>query len=180
MVQQQVRSGICELPIGYMHHGRDLPMFKSFSTGSGSCGRGRSLNSREDIPSFNLGIDDEDCLDVTGPLEIQIPAALDVRMSHATHLPAKHKQSPRSANKNFSDLIIGEMLVIQEEKRSTQDGKVLFGDATTTPIPRRKLETSDFAPNPFYNGHAHRRPTPENIMSLHVWVTSQYVKDMEK
>lgn len=130
------------------------------------------MNARDDIPSFDLGIDDDDHMDITS----QDNAA----HIGAPKLVAKSKQSPRSANKGFSDLLIGEMLLLQDEKRTTQSGKVLFGDATPSPACKRKLETGDFAPNPFYNGHIHSRPMPENVMSLDVWVTSQYVKDIER
>ena len=138
------------------------------------------MNARDDIPSFDLGIDDDDHMDITSQDNAAHIGADTMTLSLAPKLVAKSKQSPRSANKGFSDLLIGEMLLLQDEKRTTQSGKVLFGDATPSPACKRKLETGDFASNPFYNGHIHSRPMPENVMSLDVWVSSQYVKDIER
>lgn len=146
-----------------------------------SSGRARSLGVRDDIPSFDLGIDDMEEVEMTRRDDSGIAGAGSIVTTPAViKLPLKCNQSPRSANKNCSELIIGEMLVIQSEKRIMNEGNVLFGDATPTPAPRRKLPTGDFAPNPFYNGHVHRGPTPEAVTSLFVWVTSQYVKDIER
>jgi len=95
------------------------------------------VNARDDIPSFDLGIDDDDHMDITSQDNAAHIGADTMTLSPAPKLVAKSKQSPRSANKGFSDLLIGEMLLLQDEKRTTQSGKVLFGDAMylTTSFP---------------------------------------------
>jgi len=119
-------------------------------------------------------------MEITGPSGGRAAPLDNITPPPAGKQNSRNKQSPRSANKGFSDLLIGEMLLLQDEKRTVHKGKVLFGDATPTPALRLKLDAGDFAPNPFYSGVVHRRPRPERILSLHVWVTSQYLKDVER
>ncbi|KAG2580083.1 hypothetical protein PVAP13_6NG254848 [Panicum virgatum] len=156
--------------------GGDADRIKRFtSEGSVSVqsGKSRLLEDRSDMPSFDLGIDDDVEVEVTQVHRGEISSPLTVTPTGSA--AAKRKLSPRSSNKNYSELLIGGMLMLEDDKGTSSEGKVLFGASTTTPLPRRKLAFGDFAPNPFYNGHVHRKPTPESILSLSIWVTGQYV-----
>lgn len=127
------------------------------------------------MPSFDLGIDEADDVEMVDSRGVDASPML---VTPTSSRKVNCKMSPRSANKNFSELLIGGLLMLQEEKRTVSAGKVLFGDTTTTPVPRKKLATGDFAANPFYTGHVHRKPSPESTLSLFIWVMGKYVTDV--